>query len=192
MPSHAPEPSPRPSRGGLVRYAVAWVAPAAAVAAFGVALLDRGGDRTPQVTVPPLQQTDLTHAARAAGCSVRHALPGERLNPPVDGTPGADAAAPRVYDEAPDDSMLGAAARRGIIVIQYREGAGEDTVATLGRLQEAVPNGTIVTPNATRMPYALAATGYRRLLGCPRADTGAIEALRLFRGRFIGQGPDVR
>ena len=33
-------------------------------------------------------------------------------------------------------------------------------------------------------------TAWRRLLGCSRFGGGTIDAIRLFRGRFIGTGPD--
>jgi hypothetical protein len=40
------------------------------------------------------------------------------------------------------------------------------------------------------MSFEVAATAYRRLLGCPRATDAAMEAALLFRGRFLGSGPD--
>jgi hypothetical protein len=82
-----------------------------------------------------------------------------------------------------------AALRRGVIVIHFSGDLGGERVDDLRRIQEAAPNGTIVTPNST-MSFEVAATAYRRLLGCPRATDAAMEAALLFRGRFLGSGPD--
>jgi hypothetical protein len=80
--------------------------------------------------------------------------------------------------------------RHGIVVIQYRPGLSAGLLDVLTALQSAVPKGTIVAPNATRMPYEVAATAWRRVLGCPRLDATTIDAVRLFRGRFVGSTPD--
>ena len=40
------------------------------------------------------------------------------------------------------------------------------------------------------MRYEVAVAAYRRLLGCTRFTDAAIDAIRLFRGRYIGIGPD--
>ena len=61
-----------------------------------------------------------------------------------------------------------------------------------GQRIEQIPAGTILAPNGTRMPYALAVTAYRRLLGCPRVTPATLDAVQLFRGRFVGGGPEAR
>ncbi len=86
---------------------------------------------------------------------------------------------------------LTAALRRGVIVISYRK----DTVdagrrAQLRALQTAVPDGTIVTPDVSGMRYEVAVAAYRRLLGCGRFTDATIDAIRLFRGRYLGTGPE--
>lgn len=145
-----------------------------------------GGEET--VELPPVRQIELVDAARAAGCRIEQA--GVRpLNPPVQGPRGTPAG-PGVYDAQPDVAMLVAALRRGRVVIHYRPGLERGRVRELERLQAAVPEGTLVVPNATRMPYEVAITAWRRLLGCPTFEDEAIDALRLFRGRFLGSGPD--
>jgi hypothetical protein len=76
------------------------------------------------------------------------------------------------------------------VVIQFREGLDGERLEALKTLQAAVPTGTIVTPNATGMRFELAVTAYRRLLGCPRFSDQALDAVQLFRGRFLGSGPE--
>ena len=53
-----------------------------------------------------------------------------------------------------------------------------------------MPEGTIVAPNDTGMRFELAVVAYRRLLGCPRFTAQALDAVQLFRGRYLGSGPD--
>ena len=82
------------------------------------------------------------------------------------------------------------AIRTGIVVFHVQPDAAADLRGELRRLQAAVPRGTIVTPNPA-MEFALAATAWQRSLGCPRPTRDAIDALRLFRGRFLGTGPEA-
>lgn len=76
-----------------------------------------------------------------------------------------------------------------MVVIHFRPELDGDRVDELKEVQQAAPNGTIVTPNAT-MAFEVAATAFRRLLGCPRASDASLEAALLFRGRFLGSGPE--
>jgi hypothetical protein len=92
------------------------------------------------------------------------------------------------YDDAPDADSVVAALRQGVVVIHFRTALDGERVDELRRIQESAPTGTIVTANST-MPFEVAATAYRRLLGCPRVSDEAIDATLLFRGRFIGSGP---
>jgi hypothetical protein len=174
----------------MIRYAFGWLGLGALAALAIIAALGGGETREPAVALPPVHETELASAARDAGCRFRRARRGERLNSPVDGAAGLASARPGVYDRAPRSEALTAAARRGVVVIQYRPGLDGDDLDDLRVLQQALPAGTIVTPNATAMPYELAVTGYRRLLGCTRFSEQAVEATRLFQGRYLGRGPD--
>lgn len=149
----------------------------------------RGPDED-TVSLPPVRQTELTDAARSAGCDLRLTGDFERSNPVAGGPRTAAPLEPGVYERPPDSRRLVAALRRGIIVIQYRSGLDEKEVEQLQELQRAVPSGTIVTPNGTEMPFVVAATAWRRVLGCPDFTAATIDAIRLFRGRFLGSGPD--
>lgn len=191
MTRRRPPPSDsRPSaRHGeaLLLYAVGWLLAGFVVAAI-VVLVVRDGEGG-EVSLPPVRQTRLGEAARAAGCEVRHGSDTDALTPAVTGPP-ATAARPDVYERAPRGPQLVGALRRGIIVIHHRPSLADARVEQLRRLQQAVPEGTIVTPNA-RMPYMVAATAWNRLLGCDSFEDVTLDAIRLFRGRFIGSGPDT-
>jgi len=181
--SAPPDPPPTSSPRALLRYAAAWLVAGALVAWLLVVVLD--GEET--VEVPPVREVELVRAVRESGCRLERAGRAP-LNPPVDGRADAPAAS-GVYDESPPPERLVGALRSGRIVIHYRPGLTAEAVETLEALQRAVPEGTLLVPNATRMPYEVAVTAYRRLLGCPRLTDATTDAIQLFRGRFLGSGP---
>jgi hypothetical protein len=172
----------------MLAYAAAWLVAAGVIVGVLLAVLD--GSEPDEVSLPPVQETELTSAAAHAGCELERAEAGERLNPPVMGGAAAAPARPGFYDESPDDESLLAAMREGVIVIHFRD-LSESDVDLLREFQEAVPDGTIVVRNATRMPFVVAVTAYRRLLGCRTLNQSSVDAIQLFRGRFLGSGPDV-
>lgn len=172
----------------MAAYVVAWVAAAALVATAAAVVLDDGEPDV--VSLPPVEETELDNAARAAGCELRRERRGERLNPPVSGAPGVAPARAGVYEDAPDIGSLVSALRRGVIVIHVRGDIDDAFIEDLRSVHAAAPNGTIVTPNETGMRYEIGVTAYRRLLACERVSEASIEALLLFRGRYLGSGPD--
>jgi len=184
-----PRREQRTSHAALLLYAAVWLVAAAAV--VGVVFAVSGGDPGDgKVSVPPLRETELGTAALESRCILRRADTGQRLNPPVDGPAGGRAARGGFYDRPVSTAELTAAVRRGMIVIQFREGLGDGELDALKELQQAVPEGTIVAPNATGMEFDIAVLAYRRLLGCPRFTDRTLDAVQLFRGRFIGSGPE--
>jgi hypothetical protein len=148
-------------------------------------LLLRDGEET--VAVPVVEQTELTSAATRAGCVLRRNVR-DRGVVPVDGPP-ARPAEPRFYDRPPAAGALVGALRRGVVVIHYAPTLPDGDVEQLRTLQESVPRGTLVTPN-DRMHYRLAVTAYHRVLACDRFDDRTADAVQLFRGRYVGSGPD--
>ena len=185
----------RPRRRGeaspgraVLTYAVVWLV--AVAAAVGVIFAIFGGDDADTVDVPPVRETQLGDAVGRSRCVLRTAPPGAQLNPAVDGPAGGRPARAGFYDRPVPTAELTAAVRHGIVVIQFRPGLAGHVVNALKQLQEAVPEGTIVVPNDTGMRFELAVVAYRRLLGCPRFTAQALDAVQLFRGRFLGAGPE--
>lgn len=173
---------------GVALYVMFWLTAAAIVVVVLAVVLDSGDGET--VALPPVRGTDLASAAHKADCEFRRTAANEPSNPPVTGPAGPLPASPGFEEESPDAPSLIAALRRGILVIHFRPGLDEERVSELRTMQQAVPDGTLVTPNATRMPYEVAATAHRRLLGCETFTDDTLDALRLFHGRFLGSGPD--
>jgi hypothetical protein len=176
------------SRLATLAYAAAWLVAAAMIVGVLLTVLDSGEPE--EVSLPPVHETELVTAAARAGCELERARAGERLNPPVLGGAAATPAAPGFYDESPDGESLVAAMREGVIVIHFRDLASSE-LELLRDFQEAAPDGTIVVPNDTAMPFVVAVTAYRRLLGCRTLNQSSVDAIQLFRGRFVGVGPDA-
>ncbi len=173
-------------RRALTVYVAGWLAAGGLVAGAALVVLPDGDEAA--VVLPPVRQTELRIAAQRAGCEL-HAGPGGRAgDPPVAGA-AAPAAAARFYDSAPSPPSLVGALRRGVVVISYRPDLTPARREQLRALQMAVPRGTIVAPNE-RMRFTIAVTAWRRLLGCRRLGPSALDAMRLFHGRFVGSGPD--
>jgi hypothetical protein len=174
-------PTPKFTFRALLLYGAVWVAVTAAVAFVVISVVD--GEES--VTLPPVRAIELTSAAEAAGCVLRI---DDRLDSslPLSG-PSRRAAEPGFYDDPLPDAAVVGALRRGIIVIHYRRDLPADRVRKLRVVQQAVPAGTIVAPN-DGMRFAVAATAWQHLVGCAQWTDGTIDALRLFRGRYIGRG----
>lgn len=158
------------------RYALAWTAAVALVALGAVSLL-RAADGPRAVAAEPLElaaeRGDCVLRRDAAGAAARNL---DVMQPPTFGPPATPAA-------------VVASLRRGMIVVHYRRGTPRGMVLALRR--ERAPLASIVAPGAGGMRYALAATAWGRLLGCPRITSGALAAVRAFAATYQGRGPDA-
>ena len=150
------------------------------------------------------QITDLTAAADAARCVVRENLPdeghahinpgdpvpdygtvpptsGDHINPPLQQADGAwaDPAAPVNVVHSLE---------HGRIAIQYAPDLPEADQLALKGLYDTVYSASLLFPNPD-MPYAVAATSWRNLIGC-RTWQGqkTLDAIRAFGVAHWGQG----
>jgi hypothetical protein len=176
-------------RRAAAAYALAWLVGAGL--AVGLVFAVFGDGDSGEVSLPPVHATELEQAAADGRCELRRARPGEQLNPPVDGPAAARPAVAGFYEHPLPAQSLVAAQRNGIVVIQFRANLGDEIKRQLQKLQAAVPKGTIVAPNGTGMRFGIAVTAYRRLLGCTHISEQVLDAVRLFRGRYLGGGPDT-
>jgi hypothetical protein len=157
--------------------------------------------------VPQQQTSDLQVAVRKAGCELQ--------NPPVLGRshetktftaadyntnpPTSGAHNPVWYDDgvyAPGDTpklgQLVHTLEHGRIDVQYRPGTPSRRVAQLEALLAEQSNGyhMLLFQNATAMKYAVAATAWGHLLGCPTINDQVFDALRTFRERYVDKAPE--
>jgi hypothetical protein len=160
---------------------------AGAIVAGALGALSGGRDEG-GAELPPVQEIRLERAAHVASCRLRGGASATRPRSIADG--GAPRAAqPGAYRTPVNEDALLAALRRGVIVIQYRAGIAPERLGQLTALQARLPAGTILAPNEAATPYEVAVMAWRRMLRCPRLDGVTMDAIRLFRGRFVGSAP---
>ena len=159
-------------------------------------------------TLPPQRTKNLETAAKRAGCTlqdprVEGALHDDReftaadygTNPPTSGMHAPTWAPDGIYQpgNTPDLGTLVHTLEHGRIDIQYAPGTDEQTISLLGELYEEMDNGyhLLLFENSTQMPYAVAATAWNQLLGCPQMNDKVFDAIRAFTATYIDQGPEI-
>jgi hypothetical protein len=148
-------------------------------------------------TVPPAPKVaDLAMAAKEAGCVLKLKLPDEghehipptaqtpayKTNPPTSGAhveppyQQADGA----YSEMPAEIDFVHSLEHGRMEIQYSPELAEADQLALKGLYDTMYGATLLFPNE-RMPYAVAATTWTNLLGCPTYKGSiTLDAIRDF------------
>lgn len=175
-------------------YLLGWLLAGAAVAVVAVALLGGGagsdGERhagagAGAADVRPVREIVLGDAMRRARCSLRRT---DRTGASSHGDGGPAAVPAGVYRAPLHSAAYRGALAHGIVVIEYHSGLSRARVDDLASVQRALPAGTIVAPARERTRTVLRASAGRRVLSCAEADDSALDALALFRGRFVGSG----
>lgn len=187
-----------------------------AIIAVAVVLLTSGGGddgedgpavASTEVTLPERQIENLQEAADAAGCTYSEVkVEGSthteekvkyKGNPPTSGDHNPVPAQDGIYDagNSPEPEHYVHTLEHGRIILQYKPGADERTVATLEAIFNEEVNGaagyhTVLMQNNTDMRPAVAALAWGELLTCEELSDEAIDAIRAFRERFTDQGPE--
>jgi hypothetical protein len=150
----------------------------------------------------------LPRAAKAAGCRlvnppVEGALHENRefteadynSNPPVGGKHFPEWYPDGVYapGTTPHLGMLVHTLEHGRIDLQYAPGTPAATVGRLEKLVDELDGGyhMLLFENDTKMPYAVAATAWGHLLGCPKMNDKVFDAVRAFRNDYVDKGPEI-
>lgn len=157
----------------------------------GIVPDDRLGTAPPAVKV-----VNLGDAVNAAGCVLKLRLPDEghnhipagspnpgyKTNPPTSGDhveppyQQADGA----YSETPAEIDVVHSLEHGRLAIQYSPDLDEEAQLALKGLFDTMYGATLLFPNG-EMPYAVAATTWTNLLGCPEYKGAAtLDAIRAF------------
>jgi hypothetical protein len=158
--------------------------------------------------LPPVKIRTLPAAAKAAGCTLQ-SPPTQGVahearefteadynsNPPTSGTHFPTWYEDGVYasGDTPELGRLVHSLEHGRIEIQYKPGTSPDTVGRLEKLVDELDSGyhLLLFENATKMPYAVAATAWGHLLGCPAMNDKVFDALRAFRDDYVDKGPET-
>jgi hypothetical protein len=164
------------------------------------------GDASSSVKLPVRQETDLTKAAKAAGCVVK-SFPVEgrehtsskvtyHTNPPTSGNHNPNPAEDGYYPNgAPPKERNVHALEHGRIEIQYKPGTPKQVVDTLLAIFNEPLKGKsgyhqLLFENNTGMPFEVAVASWQHYLGCPTWNTKAIDAIRAFREQYVDKGPE--
>jgi hypothetical protein len=205
--------------GALVVAAIVAVVVAVSVGGGGSSANKPSGPVQPSanaVKLPAPKITDLTQAAKAAGCVTidpspsitlaaqnrQHVDPSTKLhfatNPPSYGAHYPTPASDGEYKPGtvPPIGNLVHAMEHGRVEYQYRPGLPSQDVKQLEALFSE-PDGKwapgqllLMFPNQTGMPYAVAATAWGHVLGCKTFNPRIFDALRDFRLTYTNQGPE--
>jgi uncharacterized protein DUF3105 len=171
---------------------------------------------TKGVTLPAAKNSNLTSAAKAAGCVAvdtpdaiartdqnrTHVDPGTKVpyatNPPTYGPHYPSPASDGEYkpSNTPASGYIVHALEHGRIEYQYSPTLPAANVKQLEALfnegdgQWAPRQMLLLFQNQTHMPYAVAATAWGHILGCKTFSPKVFDALRDFRMTYTNQGPE--
>jgi hypothetical protein len=156
-------------------------------------------------TPPPIQTGDLALSAKEAGCTLQENLPDEgnshiqasdpepkyKTNPPTSGNHiTAPLQAPDgAYSKPIDPRYTVHSMEHGRVEYQYNPSLPEDQQLAIKGVFDEDPDGVLLFPNAN-MPYAVAATAWTQLVGCPKYTPQVLDVLRNFRDTYRGNGPE--
>ena len=199
--------------GGVLVIAIVAGVVAVAVAGLGGGSGGSGsgpkpGSKAAKVGIPAQRTASLTAAAKAAGCVVRtEPIEGRthltknfterdyKTNPPTSGNHNPVWYQDGIYSPGttPRLGMLVHPLEHGRIEIQYKPGTPAHTEQQLESLYDQLDGGyhMLLFQNTTHMPYAVAATAWGHLLGCPKMNDRVFDALRTFRAAYIDKGPEI-
>jgi hypothetical protein len=159
------------------------------------------------IKLPTQQASDLTAAAKAAGCKLANPpIEGRnhenkqftaadyKTNPPTSGNHFPEWAQDGVYQPGgtPDLGMLVHTLEHGRIDVQYKPGTPTHTIAELEALLAEQSDGyhMLLFENTTDMPGQIAATAWGHSLICPQFNNQVFDAIRTFRAQYIDKGPE--
>ena len=200
--------------GGLL--AIAAVAGVVAVAVIGIGG-GSGDDSEPGspssadaagVKLPEQKTGDVKAAANTAGCelkspkleSAQHetktfTAADYKTNPPTSGNHTPDWYEDGIYEpgNAPELGKTVHTLEHGRIDVQYAKGTSPEVIKQLEAVLAELNGGyhMLLFENETKMPYAVAATGWGQMLGCKQMSDDVFDALRTFSREYIDKGPEA-
>jgi len=169
------------------------------------------GSEVAEVPIPAQKITDLTQAAKAAGCELKEQLPNEganhvegevtnyKTNPPTSGDHNIDPAQDGEYSPGnePAKENWVHTLEHGRIIFQFAPGtsaADQGKLSTLYNEDFSGGNGyhQVVMQNNTEMPFKFAAVAWTNYVGCPGPlNSATIDTFRAFRAKYVDKGPEL-
>jgi hypothetical protein len=191
-------------------YAVAGVLVLAVVVALAVIALAGGGSDKQTGTSasgwgssPPLpkrKETDLSVAAKTAGCVLQHPKSQGRghttshvsykTQPPTSGSHNPQWTHDGAFLKDPGTEHLVHDLEHGRVIIWFKPNVPATVRGSLKKLFDEDNKLTVLTPSGRPMPYQVAATAWTQLLGCPKYNDKVPDAIRAFRDAYRLKGPE--
>ena len=178
-----------------------------AVVVVGVVLALAGGGGKDEQRDP----TDLTAAAKAAGCEVKSfpdygaahvakklTIKDFKTNPPTSGDHNINPAQDGVYAPGNEPAIENwvHTLEHGRIILMYKPKTAAGRIAQLQTLfnEPVLDSGkgyhTVLMQNNTEMPFEVAAVAWRHFVGCPKFTDASLAALRDFRAVYVDTAPE--
>jgi hypothetical protein len=154
---------PRTSARALLRFTALWLLAGAAIA---VALIFALGATGGNARLPPLRLAVLERALDKSGCRV----------------------SPR--EAAPLLAGAQDALRRGKVVIRYAPALPVERVEQLELVRRRVPMATVLVQGSAMGATLVIVYAWHHELRCTEFTDASLDAIRLFRARYIGRGPE--
>jgi len=196
--------------GGALLAVAAVVAVVVAVASGGGTSSSDGpspsDSASSSVKLPVRKTSDLATAAKAAGCVVKSfPLEGREhttatvtyhTNPPTSGNHNPNPSEDGFYPNgAPPKERNVHALEHGRIEMQWKPGTPQNVIDTLQAIFNEPLKGKsgyhqLLFENNTNMPFAVAATSWTHLLGCPKMNDKVFDAIRAFRDKYVDTAPE--
>lgn len=152
---------------------------------------------------PPVRAADPEESAAVAGCDYRADLaeegaehveaeeePKYKTRPPTSGNMYEMTIADGAFVSTPPQPSVLHSLEHGRIAFQYDPDAlSEEEELTIKGVFDELPFFALLFPNRD-MPYAVAATAWTNLVGCPEWNERVPDVLRAFREEFRDQAPE--
>lgn len=193
-------------RARLLQLIGGVVVACAIIAGVAYAVSNSGGDDGPDIDSDRLKA-----AAQTSGCVYR-SFPDEgqdhvtetlteadfKTNPPTSGAHNPEPAQDGIYvaGNEPEIANWVHTLEHGRILFQYRPGIDKSVVTQLESLFNEDVKGSgggyhsVVMRNNSKMPFQVAAVGWRHYMACREFTPESIAALRTFRDEVIDTAPE--
>lgn len=193
-------------RARLLQLVGGVVVACAIIAGIAYAVSNSGGEDGPDI-----DNDKLKAAAKASGCVYR-SFPDEgqehvteklteadfKTNPPTSGAHSPEPAQDGNYvaGTEPEIANWVHTLEHGRILFQYRPGVAKSVVTQLESLFNEDVKGSggayhsAIMRNNSKMPFQVAAVGWRHYMACRAFTPGAIAALRTFREEVVDTAPE--
>lgn len=193
-------------RARLIQLIGGLVVACAIIAGVAYAVSSGGGDNGPDI-----DDGKLKAAAQTSGCVYR-SFPDEgqdhvteelseadyKTNPPTSGAHNPEPAPDGNYvaGTEPEIQNWVHTLEHGRILLQYRPGIDKSVVTQLEQLFNEDVNGSgggyhsVIMRNNSKMPFQVAAVGWRHYMACREFTPESIAALRTFREEVVDTAPE--